>query len=86
MGVAIKRCDECEYRSDIRDNILVTAGCRAGYMDDNRDIELSPGVAGDDELATFVSTVVDKYINEKIDESFDLYIEEKLIERFKRKE
>ena len=34
FGVDVKRCDQCEYKNEnpIRDNLLVTAGARAAYM------------------------------------------------------
>lgn len=66
----------------VRDNLLVTMGSRAAYMDVEKIIQLPYGLIGEEIIAKFVSDTVDKYIDENIDESFDIYIEEALIERF----
>ena len=67
---------------DLRDNLLVTAGSRAAYMDSFNVIELPYGVDGEDEVAEFVVSVVNEYIEQDIDESFDIFIERRLIKRF----
>ena len=67
---------------DLRDNLLVTAGSRAAYMDSFNVIELPYGVDGEDEVASFIVKIVDEYIEQDIDESFDVFIEERLIKRF----
>lgn len=68
--------------SKIRDNLLVTAGTRAAYMDCMRLISLPGGTIGEDLLAEFVASVCDKYIDEKIDISFDEYIENALTDKY----
>ena len=42
FGVDVKRCDQCEYKKDesLRENLLVTAGSRAAYMDDQGIIDI----------------------------------------------
>lgn len=87
LGVDVKRCSECGYQfqASIRDNLLVTAGTRAAYMDDANVIKLPSGVDGEDELALFLSKVVDQYINYRrfFDESnFDEFIEKSLQEKY----
>ena len=87
LGVDVKRCSECAYQfqTSIRDNLLVTAGARAAYMDDANVISLPSGVAGEDELALFLSKVVDQYINYQrfFDEpNFDGFIEKSLQEKY----
>ena len=65
FGVDVKRCNDCEYRKDktLRDDLLVTAGTRAAYMEDKDLIELPPGIDGEIELSKFVSRIVDRYLN-----------------------
>ena len=87
FGVDVKRCSECEYKfeASIRDNMLVTAGARAAYMDDANIIKLPSGLDGEDELAIFLSKVVDQYINYRrfFDEpNFDEFIEKSLQEKY----
>lgn len=66
-----------------RDNLLVTIGSRAAYMDIqgciDLPIELPSGVDGEEEIAKACVEIVDKWDHE---ENFDLYIEEELIKRF----
>ena len=71
---------------NIRDNLLITAGSRAAYMDAYNVIYLPIGTDGEDEIAMEITKAVDKYIDQDIDESFDIYIEEFLMERFERYE
>ena len=63
---------------NLRDNLLVTMGTRAAYMDCQKIITLPDGIEGENELAKFITEKVDKYIDKyidkNIDESFDLYI------------
>ena len=61
-------------KNDFRDNLLVTAGARAAYMECSRIINLPAGSAGENILAAFVTEAVDKYIDKQIDISFDKYI------------
>lgn len=82
FGIDVKRCDECGCRSDIRDNLLVTAGCRAGSMSGLHYVVLPDGLSGEDELAAILTKAVDFYMTFKVDESFDLYIEDVIIKEF----
>lgn len=82
FGIDIKRCDECEHRSDIRDNLLVTAGCRAGLMSELHPLVLPDGLSGEDELARILAKAVGFYMMFKVDKPFDLYIEEIILEEF----
>ena len=66
----------------IRENLLVTAGTRAAYMDASGIIVLPTGAEGEDRLAEFTIKTVDRYINEQIDEPFDLYIESALRDEY----
>lgn len=68
-----------ENRKKFRDNLLVTAGARAAYMECSRVITLPSGPAGEDILSVFITKEVDRYIEEQIDIPFDYYIESKLI-------
>ena len=71
-------------RKELRDNLLVTIGSRAAYMDVAGHIELPEGTHGEDELARFASKIADKYIEDEIDVSFDEYIESALEKRFSK--
>lgn len=73
---------EINMRNKLRDDLLVTMGARAAYMECHGIIELPYGVNGESELADFVASKVDNYIDMDIDESFDLYIEEVLREKY----
>ena len=66
----------------MRDNLLVTMGARAAYMECKGLIELPAGVDGEAKLAKFVASKVDNYIDNNIDESFDCYIEEALMKEY----
>ena len=48
FGVDIKRCDQCEYKNvpEIRDNLLVTAGARAAYINCSNKINIPDGIEG----------------------------------------
>lgn len=72
----------------IRDNLLVTMGTRAAYMDCLGTITLPSGVGGETQLAEFVSKTVDQYIEESLDVewSFDEYIETALEKKYGVKE
>ena len=80
VGINIKRCDECEYKLEqhLRDNLLVTAGARAAYMDRNDTIDIPDGLKGEADLAIFIARAVDYYLANECG-NFDLYIEERLI-------
>ncbi len=64
---------------ELRDNLLVTIGTRAAYMDDSDYIDLPAGIDGESEIAKACVEIVDAWDQE---ESFDLYIEEELIKKF----
>lgn len=72
-----------EKQVNLRDNLLVTAGARAAYMECSRIIDLPAGSAGENILAAFVTEAVDKYIDEQIDIPFDEYIENALTKEYK---
>ena len=69
--------------TNIRDNLLITAGSRAAYMDAFHVIDLPYGVDGEDEIADFVTKLVDEYLAKNIDEPFDIFIEKTLMKRYK---
>ena len=66
----------------IRDNLLVTVGSRAAYMDYAGYIQLPAGSVGEDVLANFASEIVDVWLRTECDTSFDEYIETALENRF----
>ena len=82
LGMDVKRCDQCEYKAErsVRDDLLVTAGARAAYMNDFGSIVLPTGIVGEAKLAEFASTVVDRYLNQTRyrDINYDEYIESAL--------
>ena len=83
FGVSIKQCKDCEYKNrDIRDDLLVTAGVRAGYMSYTEDIKLPSGLEGEAEVANYISREVDDYLAWDDREPFDLFIEESLLARY----
>ena len=65
-------------RNSRRDDLMVTMGARAAYMECIGNITLPKGVDGEYELSVFVAEKVDHYIDNEIDEAFDIYIEEAL--------
>lgn len=70
----------------IRDNLLVTAGARAAYMDMNDEICLPRGVEGEDKLTKFVVDAVKTYRKLPDDVPFDEFIEKELIHEFGKKD
>lgn len=83
VGVSFKRCDECEYKNTwIRDNELVTAGARAAYLDDAGVIDIPGWLKGEDELASFIRNLVNRYYYDDVGENFDTYIETELIKKY----
>lgn len=83
FGVSIKQCKDCEYKNrDLRDNLLVTAGVRAGFMWESGDIKLPSGLEGEDDVANYISREVDYYLASDDRDSFDLFIEESLLARY----
>ena len=70
---------------NIRDNLLVTIGTRAAYMDVRGDIELPTGSGGEDILTAFAVELADRWMKEKPDlMSFDEFIETELEKRFRK--
>lgn len=86
FGVDVKRCDQCEHRSDgnIREHLMVIMGARAAYMDYSCRIDIPSGLEGEDELVEFVRKTVESYIRKATDEdiNFDEYIENALIKKY----
>lgn len=84
FGVDVKRCDKCEHKNGdlIRDNLLVTAGARAAYMDDHGDITIPGGLDGEDELAYYIIDSVDYYYIKMVDVNFDEFIENELLRKY----
>ena len=82
FGVEIKQCKECEYRNHgLRDDLLVTAGARAAYMDTKGIINIPGGVDHEGNLALFISKTVDRYLILN-DVNFDLFIEAELYSEY----
>lgn len=66
----------------VRDNLLVTAGARAAYMDMRGTIDLPGGLEGEDRLAEFIVDVVRAYGKIPDDTPFDEFIERELVCEF----
>lgn len=60
---------------NIRDNMLVTLGVRAGHMEGMGLISLPGTSYGEDEVAEFAVAAVDEYLKNDLDIGFDEYIE-----------
>lgn len=69
-------------KSEIRDNMLVTIGVRAGYMDSMNHISIGGSVHDEEMLAKFAVGVVDEYLATDNDMPFDEFIEKALTERY----
>lgn len=70
---------------NIRDNLLVTIGSRAAYMDARGDITLPDGSQGEDILAAFAVKLAERWIGEEPDAmNFDEFIETELENRFRK--
>ena len=83
VGISVKRCEECDYKNrDVRDNLLVTAGVRAGFMDYSEDIKLPPGLEGEADVANYISREIDYYLAADKKDPFDIFIEESLSARY----
>ena len=83
FGMDIKRCWECEYKNvpAIRDNLLVTAGARVAYMHDKGIIDIPSGLKGEDEIARFITHLVDEYL-ESYNGNFDIWLEEAIMKGY----
>ena len=72
---------------NMRSNLLVTFGCRAGQMAAAGFIDIPDGVAGEDMLAEAAIHTVDAWITDgPEDVSFDEYIETALAARFPKED
>ena len=80
-GIALTDDDHSKFRDDL----LITAGKAAAYMECSRVINLPHGTE-EDNLVGFITGAVDKYIDEEIDIPFDYYIESKLLKEYQIKE
>lgn len=69
-------------KSEIRDNMLVTIGARAGYMDSMNLISVGGSVHDEEMLAKFAVSVVDEYLAIDSDTPFDEFIENALVKRY----
>lgn len=83
--VSIKGISLTDDHPKFRDDLLITAGKAAAYMECSRVINLPHGTE-EDELVGFITGAVDKYIDEEIDIPFDYYIESKLLKEYQIKE
>ena len=68
--------------SIFRDDLLVTAGSRIAYMDVCNMVKLPEGPDGEREISIVIAKAVDNYINNDIDEPYDLFIEDIFIKEF----
>ena len=84
-GVTIKGISLTDDHPKFRDDLLITAGKAAAYMECSRVINLPHGT-DEDNLVGFITGAVDKYIDEEIDIPFDYYIESKLLKEYQIKE
>ena len=80
-GISLTDDDHPKFRDDL----LITAGKAAAYMECSRVINLPHGTE-EDNLVGFITGAVDKYIDEEIDIPFDYYIESKLLKKYQIKE
>jgi hypothetical protein len=84
FGVDVKRCDQCEFKSDgnIREHLMVIMGARAAYMDTMESIYIPGGLEGEGELVWFVRKTVNEYLRKGTDgedNNFDEFIETRLL-------
>lgn len=75
----------CEQPGKFWDDLLITAGKTAAYMECSRVINL-PYRTEEDELIGFITGAVSKYIREEIDIPFNYYIESRLLKEYGVKE
>lgn len=75
----------CEQPDRFWDDLLITAGKTAAYMECSRVINLPHGTE-EDELIGFITGAVSKYIREEIDIPFNYYIESMLLKEYGVKE
>ena len=67
---------------DFRDNLLVTIGSRAAYMDCAGMIDLPDGSDGEDVLAEFAANLARQFQAADPETNFDEFIETALLQRF----
>ena len=67
--------EEWDVDSELRDDLLVTAGSRIAYMSVSNTLILPEGTDGEREISLVVAKAVDDYIDNNVDESYDLFIE-----------
>lgn len=85
-GITIKGISlTCEQPDRFWDDLLITAGKTAAYMECSRVINL-PYRTEEDELIGFITGAVSEYIREEIDIPFNYYIESKLLKEYGIKE
>lgn len=86
FGVRVIQCAGCErfQPQSWRDDLLVTAGARAAYMDYKGLIEIPGYIAGESMLSAYISTEVDWYLNISPAGavSFDEFIEQRLLDKY----
>ena len=78
----LEATNEFIKEQELRDNLLVTAGVRAGYMDINEEIDLPSGVEGETRTTSYIVAIVDNYVKAKYDIPFDGYVEVLLTKTF----
>lgn len=83
--ITIKGISLTDDRPKFRDDLLITAGKAAAYMECSRVINLPHGTE-EDELVGFITGAVSEYIREEIDIPFNYYIESKLLKEYGIKE
>ena len=64
--------DEWEMNTTLRDDLLVTAGSRAAYMEMNNIVTLPEGPDGEREISIVVARAVSQYINQHAGDAYDL--------------
>ena len=69
-------------RISVRDNLLITAGSRAGFMNAAGFIDIPPGIDAEDELAEYILDIVHEYASADQPESFDEFIERKILIKY----
>ena len=63
-------------------DLLVTVGCRAGYMSAAGIIKLPSGLDGERKVALFCADLVKDWVENDHDWGYDMFIEEKLMKKY----
>ena len=79
-----KMNDDDAYQVVIRDHLLVIAGARAAYMDCAGAIHIETSVQGEEDMAKFITSIVNRYCELDQDMNFDEYIENNLIYKYQK--